>query len=180
MKTPEDLRLAAWAEIARGVEDRHHPARNPTLVTVAKAGPEARTIVLRSWDSGRSVAEFQTDRMSAKVAELEADPRAGLHFWLPEKRLQIRFRCRVELIHADRDRWARIPDVGRDVYGGTHAPGVPLEDPGDFKPLPMQERFTAVLAQVLGIDLLYLGPDRHERAVFQRDGSSWVGGWVAP
>jgi pyridoxamine 5'-phosphate oxidase len=164
--------------MARGVADRRHPARHPTFVTMADAGPQARTVVLRGWQDGQ--AEFHTDKQSAKVVELEAEPRAALHVWVPKQKLQIRLNCLVELVHSDPQRWDRVPEAARGVYGGSHAPGAVLDRPEDFEEAPDQARFTAVLARVQTADLLHLGDDRHRRAVYHRSDSAWLGQWLAP
>ena len=42
---------AAWDQLGRGVADAKHPARTPTLATIAANGfPAQRTVVLRAAD----------------------------------------------------------------------------------------------------------------------------------
>lgn len=172
------MRALAWDALARGVTDRHHPARHMVLATTGPQGPEARTVVLRGWTEG--VVECHTDRASAKVRELDADPRAALLVWVPTQNLQVRLAARIDVLNGDTERWARVPKPARAVYGGTPPPGATLADPDAFQPQPSLERFTVLLAHVMRAEVLHLGQDLHRRAVFHRDGPGWAGTWIAP
>jgi hypothetical protein len=172
------MRAAAWQAMARGVADRRHPARHPTLATLGDDGPAARTVVLRGWSDG--VAEMHTDTASGKVADLRADPRAALHVWLPKARLQIRLSGTSALAVGDEAAWARVPEGARRVYGGSPPPGAALDAWQDHDPAPCQSRFCVLRLRVLRADLLHLGEARHQRAIFRKDDEDWAGVWVAP
>lgn len=176
--TPEALRRAAWDLMARGVADKHSPARHPTLATIGPDGPRQRTVVLRGWQG--DTAEMHTDAASAKTAELRADPRAALHVWHSRHALQVRLSGRVEIVQSDPDRWARVPGTARAVYGGHPEPGVPLATPDAFTPAPSLERFAALRLRVCRVDVVHLGRDLHRRVIFARTETGWQGGWVAP
>ena len=166
--------------MSRGRTDADHPARQPVLATSGvEEGPSLRLVVLRGWQD--DVAEIQSDRATGKVADLATDPRAALLVWVPADSLQIRLTGRAELIHGDRDRWAKIPEGPRQVYGGTPLPGTPLESPQDHSPDPDSDRFTAIRIHVTRADILHIGEKRHTRARFDRgmDGQ-WTGSWIAP
>jgi hypothetical protein len=176
--SPEAMRTAAWQAMARGVADRRSPARHPTLATIGPDGPQARTVVLRGWAD--DVAEVHTDAASAKLSELRADPRAALHVWLPRQDMQIRLSATVGIVLNDADRWARIPEGARIVYGGDPTPGVPLGAAEDFRPGRDFARFAVLRLSVIRADLVHLGADLHRRAILRRDADGWTGGWVAP
>ena len=87
-----------WTGLEQGVADRNAPARHPTIATVSVDGwPETRMVVLRSATRETGGLEVHTDITSAKVASLRAQPRAELHVWDSEKRLQTRARCTVTM-----------------------------------------------------------------------------------
>lgn len=49
----------------RGVDDRHAPARHPTLATVNSEGkPQARTVVLRAADQRSATLDIHTYRFT--------------------------------------------------------------------------------------------------------------------
>ncbi|MEM7296146.1 MAG: pyridoxamine 5'-phosphate oxidase family protein [Pseudomonadota bacterium] len=177
-ETLEGFVAKAWQELERGVADRHHPARHLSFGTIGDYGPSLRTVVLRGADEAARTLEVHTDRASAKVADIERDPRVALHAWIPLQRLQIRVSAQAELIHGDPARWARVPEKSGLAYGGAPRPGLPIAAPQDHTPGATIERFTAVLCHVTRMDTVYLGEERHLRAVYSQP--AWSGSWVAP
>lgn len=178
--TLEDMRKAALTALSRGVADRKHPARHPTLATCAADGPQQRTVVLRGFDRTLCQLEMHTDAASAKVAELITDPRASLHIWIPRQKMQLRLSVDVALITADGDRWGAVPERARRVYGGAPAPGTEIATPESYAPAPELARFTTLLCRLHRMDLLHLGEAMHRRAIFEGSGSDWTGKWCAP
>lgn len=176
--TPAGMWAQAWQELGRGVADRKHPARTPTLATTGPDGPEARTVVLRGIDPDRATLEIHTDTASAKVAQIAQDPRVALHIWIPKQNLQLRLAAHAVLIHSDANRWAKIPPNAQIVYGGTPAPGATLARPEDHAPGATQDRFTTIECSLTRADILHLGTPRHLRAAFL--GPDWAGTWIAP
>ena len=89
----------AWALLARGVKDRHSPFHTPGLATVSPEGlPEIRTVVLRGCDPQTRNLRFHTDTRSAKIADMQKQPQAALHFYDPGGKIQLRVRARLELL----------------------------------------------------------------------------------
>ncbi|MCC1491249.1 pyridoxamine 5'-phosphate oxidase family protein [Cognatishimia sp. F0-27] len=177
--TPDELRRAAWQHMARGVADRRHPARHPTLGTIGADGPQLRTVVLRGWDPA-GIAEIHTDSASAKTREIAEDPRVALHVWIPKQNLQMRLMATARMIHADEERWGKIPPGAQIVYGGTPAPGTPIDAPEMHSPGATITRFTALSLTVNRLDLVHLGEDLHRRVMVQRSKDGWSSEWVAP
>lgn len=168
-----DMLDRVWRHLSRGVSDRRHPARHPTLATLGPDGPEQRTLVLRAADRDAARLELHTDMASPKVAQIRHDPRVALHVWVPKDKLQIRIRAQASVTPGDLALFARLPEDARRNYGGS-APGGVLEDaPSDGDPA----RFAAIALKVRRIDALVL-EDPHRRAIF--DAPDWQGRWVAP
>ncbi len=80
--TLEGALHAAFGRLAEGARDGRSPFRTPALATLGRDGaPQLRTVVLRGFDPAARSLSIHTDRRSAKVAELAADPRAALHVY---------------------------------------------------------------------------------------------------
>lgn len=171
-----------WQRLGRGVADRRAPARHPVLASAGRGGgAEARVVVLRGAARSRAELEIHTDTLSAKVAELTADPRASLVIWDPRARLQMRLRAQVAIATgpAVADRWARVPGGSRRAYGGLPAPATPIDSPTQHDPAPSEARFAVLTCALHEIDALHLGDTRHRRALFRR-ADGWTGQWIAP
>ncbi|MGY6553403.1 MAG: pyridoxamine 5'-phosphate oxidase family protein [Wenzhouxiangella sp.] len=177
----DSLHDQVWTRLIRGVHDRRAAARHPTLATVSVDGkPQARTVVLRAVDRELGTLDIHTDRRSAKVAELAANPYAALHVWDAKARLQLRLETRVVSPSAEAVDliWSRVSDTSRLSYGGEPGPGEPLPDALAYRKSPEPARFVVLRLVVERMDILHLGSD-HRRARFQRvDG--WQGQWLVP
>ena len=180
-ETLDGLHTRLWQSLGRGVADRDHPARHPTLATISPDGwPEARTVVLRGADPLTQTLTAHTDLHSSKVDSLRANPGAALHVWIPKDRLQLRLTCTVGLRHGAEvaDIWAKVPDLSRQSYGITPAPGTPIGSALDYVKAPDPATFTVLDFKVVHIDMVHLGTN-HRRARFRRD-TDWAGEWLVP
>ncbi|MEL6919649.1 MAG: pyridoxamine 5'-phosphate oxidase family protein [Pseudomonadota bacterium] len=171
-----------WQLLTRGVADRRAPERHPTLATNGLDGvPQLRTVVLRAVDRKAAVVDVHTDLQSAKVSELQADGRCGLHVWNQRKKLQMRLTCQAAILSGDlvTDIWAKVPEGSRSAYGGNPFPGDVIASPDQFATNPVAERFAVLRLEAQKIETLCLAPDRHYRAHFLRS-DDWAGQWLAP
>ena len=162
-----------WSRLSRGVADRKHPARHPTLATIGQDGPELRTLVLRGVDREASMLELHTDMASPKVAQIVAEPRVALHVWIPRDRLQIRLKGQAIVERGDPALFARLPAAARANYGGA----VPGSPPGQQTKEGDPARFGAIRLTVHEIDALVLA-EPHIRAIYTAP--DWAGRWVTP
>lgn len=170
---------AVWDCLTQGVRDVAHPARRPTFATVSSDGwPEARTVVLRG--AGAGDLEVYTDLYSDKIKSLQAVPRAALHVWDEGRDLQVRLQTEVTILTGDavQGRWNGVPDHGRQSYGVTPAPGVPIAEALDYVKDPDPATFAVLRCRVIAIDAVYLGA-RHRRAAYLRS-DDWAGQWLVP
>jgi pyridoxamine 5'-phosphate oxidase len=170
-----------WLRLMRGVTDRRASARHPALATMGTLGPEARIVVLRG--ANRSLAKIAlfTDLRSAKVSDLNAEPRASLLIWEQKARLQIRLRVRVEIESGPEvsDDWQRVPASARQVYGAHPAPGSSMDRPDQIVQHSDSSAFAKLVCHLTEIETLHLGENLHSRAKFSSD-TSWTGSWHAP
>ena len=180
-ETLDGIQSRIWQSLGRGVADRLHPARHPTLATISPDGwPEARTVVLRGADPVMQTLTAHTDLHSAKVASLRATSRAGLHVWIAKDRLQLRLTCTVALRHGAEvaDIWAKVPDLSRQSYGISPAPGTPINQALAYVKAPDPATFVVLDLTLVHCDAVHLG-DVHRRARFQR-ADDWHGEWLVP
>jgi pyridoxamine 5'-phosphate oxidase len=170
-----------WLRLGRGVVDRKADARHLVFATTGAAGPEARVVVLRHADRAAASVSVYTDLRSAKVAELQQDPRASLLVWEQKARLQIRLRVHVDITSGEAvaKQWQRVPDGARKVYGSEPAPGLPIDDPTHVSTLAKPAAFAVLVCHIRDIETLHLGDDLHRRAMFRAD-TDWQGQWLAP
>ncbi len=178
----DGLLEAAWAYFEAGANDPGAPARFLAFATAGQTGgAEARMVVLRGADRARAELIVHTDTLSAKVAELRADPRASLLMWDPGAKLQVRAKAEVGIdtgavVSPD---WDRIPHRARRVYGNEPEPGGVMHGPMALTVSPDPARFAVMTCRVTEIDVLHLGREVHHRALFRRR-SGWAGKWIAP
>ncbi|MBZ5488075.1 pyridoxamine 5'-phosphate oxidase family protein [Halomonas aquamarina] len=170
-----------WACLTQGVNDRHAPARQPTLATVSENGmPQARTVVLREADPQAATLATYTDIHSHKIAALRAHPVAALHVWDAEQKLQLRLEADVTLLSGEEAsaRWQQIPEHARAAYSSGSAPGEPIAEALAYTKTPAQNAFAVLWFEVKAIEALHLGR-QHRRAVFKR-ADNWAGQWLVP
>ena len=98
---------------------------------------------MRAAHTADGLVEVFTDRRTAKVRELDAEPRATLVFWDGNARLQGRLRATARVLTGPEvlDRWRALPEPARADYAALLPPGTPSEgtierypdpDPADF------------------------------------------------
>ena len=170
-----------WAQIYRGKADKKSPARQPTFVTSSADGfPNARTLVMRRSDRKNNQIEFHTDTASSKMMELEKNPRAGIHIWLPKVQLQIQMDVDVEVKVGDITipNWRDVPTNSRVAYGTIPSPGTVIASPLAYDHAPDQKRFAVLVCHIELIQLLLLG-NKHIRAQYKK-AADWKGEWLSP
>ncbi len=184
-----DLSLrAAWSLLGRGAKDRKAPSHTPILATNGDVAPRLRTVVLRGCEPDARRLRFHTDRRSAKVAEIEADPAGAVLVYDPKQKIQLRLDCMLSIhIHDDlaRAAWAATRDFSRICYQVMRAPGEAVSDPAAV-PFSAEDshdgadHFAVITAQITRIEWLYLAHQGHRRAAFIWQDGDWQGRWLVP
>jgi len=179
---------AAWALLGRGAKDRKAPAHTPVLATNGAGAPSVRTVVLRGCDREARTLRFHTDRRSAKVPQIEADPAGAVLVYDPKQKIQLRLDCRLSVHIGDqiaRDAWAATRDFSRICYQVMQGPGEAVSDPREV-PFSSDDsndgwnHFAVIAALVTRIEWLYLAHQGHRRAEFVWQDSDWQGRWLVP
>lgn len=173
--TPEQLVDVAWQRLSTAARDRTGAAQLLALATGGTAGPAVRTVVLRSADREAGRITVWTNRLSSKMADIAADPRAEAMAWDDEAGLQIRLRLRLFVEPGPRDVWDGLPDDARANYKGPPPPGSRLAAPEAFDEIPARfENFVVLSGAVVALDLVLLDSDLHRRVLADADGARWV------
>ena len=171
----------AWSLLTRGVADPKSVAKYPTFSTISEEGfPTMRTVVLRRADRIANCLEIHTDIQTNKVFSLKKNNLAGLHFWIPKAKFQIRASVVVDILTGSKveDQWNKIPMQARVSYGSKPSPGIEINGPFDYQKLPEQDNFAVLRCELRALDLLYLGA-LHQRALY-KTGDPAISTWVAP
>ena len=175
------LRWRVWQMLARGVADRHAPARHIALATTSPDGaPPVRTVVRRAADEAAATLDIHTDLRSGKVTALRARPQAEVLVWDPRTHLQARLSGEVTILTgpAAAALWARVPQAARPLYGAEPPPGTPIPEALAYATADGTAAFAVLRLTLARIEVLHLG-DRHRRAAFLREGG-WQGQWLSP
>ena len=171
----------AWGLLEEGQADGHSPLRLMSLATVDIEGqPQTRHVVLRAVDRAGETLEFHTDIGSSKCVELQANPRAQLLFWDPERAIQLRLHVLIKLrqdAHRD-EQWQNVPKSSQISYGKTPRTGLKISNPFAYQLTPSRSQFMVCTCAVQKLEFLSL-KEQHFRAVFQAD-ESWAGTWLSP
>ena len=179
--------------LIRAGRDRKSPMHSPAVVT---ADIDARTMVLREFDSSAWSLRFHTDTRAPKVAAIDADPRMAVLFYDKGAKIQIRARGTGAVLRDDpltQTAWAKGTNFARRCYLGegpgsvSDGPtsGLPPQfegvEPSDEQLEPAWDNFAVLLVTLREIDWLYLAHTGHQRAQFTRNETGeWAGRWVTP
>lgn len=183
--TLEAALASAWALLTGATVDPRHPCRIVQLATTGADGaPRLRSVILRGVDPAARVLRLHTDRRSAKVAEIAAEPRVALLAWEPRARVQLRLAGRAALLVDGpvwQAAWDAVPPSARRDYAQRNPPGTPVPGPPTSATLadPAQH-FAVILLTVDRLDWLRLVPGAHRRAAFDWHVDAVRGTWLVP
>jgi len=169
----------AWSILSTGAKEPGSGTSLLSLATLGPEGPELRTVVLRSADSGQALVTFHTDAQSHKVDQLRIDPQIAGLVWSQDDLVQIRFKGRIALSPGPAPDWDALPHHSRLNYGSTPPPGSQIPGPSAYVKAPDPSCYLHCTITLTSIDTVYLGRGNHRRALFQRK-DGWQGSWRAP
>lgn len=171
----------AWTQLETGCGDSAHPANRPALATSSQDGPQVRTVVLRAASRAMGQLDIHSDARAAKVMQLLADPRAALHVWNPNDRLQVRISATAQLHCNDEiaaHAFAALPAHGTKIYQLDSDPGMQTPAP-EAVSYDGPAQFALIRLEVTAIETLHLTRDIHQRALFTA-ADDWHGRWLVP
>lgn len=183
--TLEQALASAWALLVRAAADPRHPCRVVQLATTGLDGaPRLRSVILRNVEPASRALRIHTDRRSAKVGEIGAEPRVALLAWEPRARVQLRLAGRAAVLAdgpAWQAAWDAIPPDARRDYAQSDPPGTPAGAPPGAPSHPEPARhFAVVSVTVERLDWLRLARGPHRRAGFDLSHGSPRAMWLVP
>lgn len=173
-----DLFDAAWTRWEAAATRRADPIA--TFASWGPEGPQMRSVVMRLADRETGTLGFYTDLFSSKIAELRADPRAGLHLYDAAQRLHLRatglasLRGGAELAGV----WETMSLREQAQYGMTPPPGRAIPTGDAYLRGSDLSAFAEITVTVTVMDIVRL-KEPHRRAAYQRS-DDWAGAWLAP
>ena len=169
----------------------------PEAMTLATADcqgrPSARMVLLKGTDAGGFI--FFTNYESRKSAQLAENPQAGLVFWWPETRKQVRASGTVQkLSEADSDAYFQSRPRHSQIGAWTSPQSQEIENRAFLEtrfrdlevkyagqPIPRPSHWGGFRVDADRIEFWEEQPHRlHDRWVFTKDGDQWHTARLAP
>jgi pyridoxamine 5'-phosphate oxidase len=183
----EDVLASAFACLAEGAEDPASAWHTPTLANVDSTGfASQRSVVLRHWDAAARTLDIHTDTRSAKYEAFLHDPKASLHGWHPESRIQLRLRGFVQLHVGDdtaKAAWGGLRPATRATYGVLPGPGTIVQHAQDTSQAEESAGlavFCVIRMAVCELEWLQLEQGSQARARFRWDNGTCRSMWLVP
>ena len=194
--TLENIERDCWEYLLQGSLKGKDGFHTFALGTYSGQEVEMRTLVLRKVEKSERLIFTHTDARSPKVYQLESGHTAGLLFYDPNRKIQIRIKARPS-IHKDDFiagmLWSETRLSARKAYLSIKSPGHILGQGEDGLPEHLRGRdpdleesqaglqnFLVLGFEVLQMDWLYLHSQGHRRAVFQYNEAGYDALWVNP
>ena len=183
--------------IQRAVKDRKSGFHNFVLATSFDNKPDARTVVLRGFDSEKMELSFHSDLRSQKINQLNKNKNVCLVFYDEKKKIQLRIRGKTNMRKSFSEAWNKLTNWSKRCYLTANPPGQKSEKPSSGFPekfafdAPSSEEtkdglknFTQIRVSINEIEWLFLASQGHRRALFEvvKSNSNFLieGKWLIP
>ena len=183
--------------IQRAVKDRKSGFHNFILATSFDNKPDARTVVLRGFDSEKMELSFHSDLRSQKINQLIKNKNVCLVFYDEKKKIQLRIRGRTNINKSFPEAWNKLTNWSKRCYLTVSPPGQESRKPSSGFPkefafdAPSLEQakdgfknFGQIRVNINEIEWLFLASQGHRRALFEviKNGSKFLieGKWLIP
>ncbi len=166
--------------IQRAVKDRKSGFHNFVLATSFDSKPDARTVVLRGFDSEKMELSFHSDLRSQKINQLNKNKNVCLVFYDEKKKIQLRIRGKTNIRKSFKEAWNKLTNWSKRCYLTANPPGQESEKPNSGFPekfafdAPSSEQtkdglknFTQIRVSINEIEWLFLASQGHRRALFE-------------
>jgi len=186
-----NVNLAPWrSPLARNLHlHRSQPeSRYFQLATTSPTGyPANRTVVFRGFREGTDDLQIVSDRRSAKIQHIQANPYGEICWYFPKTREQFRFFGEIFVITADTDPpqyqdlrgkvWQSISDSARQQFTWAQ-PASPRPDDLEFSvdtadPVMPSANFCLLLFSPSKCDRLELRGNPQTRQIYIKQGWQW-------
>lgn len=170
-------------ELTDGATQNGHPFRYGTLGTVGVDSiARLRTVVIRNVSDDLDIT-FYTDKRSKKVTHIKENKKVSLHFFHPDKMLQVKIEGVANLrtdIASLNEIWEHMSAEGKKDYTTVQPPGSSLKTPEMLQYLTEGNYFCAIDIHPFKIECLKLGTPYHQKVRFSKEGKVWDGEFLVP
>ena len=184
--------------IERGIKDRKSGFHNFVIATSSLYNkPDARTVVLRGFDTKKMEISFHSDLRSAKINQLKKNKNVCLVFYDEKKKIQLRIKGETYIKKSFSEAWNKLTNWSKRCYLTVNPPGQESEKPSSGFPeefsldAPSLEEtkdgfknFGQIRVSINEIEWLFLASQGHRRALFEvkKNGSKFSieGKWLIP
>ena len=184
--------------IQRGVKDRKSGFHNFVLATSSFDNkPDARTVVLRGFDSKKMEISFHSDLRSQKINQLIKNKNVCLVFYDEKKKIQLRIKGKTNINKSFHQAWDKLTNWSKRCYLTKDPPGQESKHPSSGFPdefafdAPSLEQtkdgfknFGQIRVSINQIEWLFLASQGHRRALFEvieSNGNYLIEGkWLIP
>ena len=184
--------------IQRGVKDRKSGFHNFVLATSSfENEPDARTVVLRGFDSEKMEISFHSDLRSQKINQLNKNKNVCLVFYDEKRKIQLRIKGKTNIKKSFQEAWDKLTNWSKRCYLTENPPGQESKKPSSgfseefaFDAPSLEQtkegfkNFGQIRVSINQIEWLFLASQGHRRALFEvikSDGKfSIEGKWLIP
>ena len=184
--------------IQRAVKDRKSGFHNFVLATTSFDNkPDARTVVLRGFDSKKMEISFHSDLRSQKINQLIKNKNVCLVFYDEKKKIQLRIKGKTNINKSFHEAWDKLTNWSKRCYLTKDPPGQESKHPSSGFPdefafdAPSLEQtkdgfknFGQIRVSINQIEWLFLASQGHRRALFEviESNSNYLieGKWLIP
>tara|TARA_Y100000748_G_C15379436_1_gene443085 strand:- start:304 stop:900 length:597 start_codon:yes stop_codon:yes gene_type:complete len=180
----------------KALENSSHPYRTFSLASINDKTPNLRTVVLRDFSIENCFIDCHSDIRSPKINELKNNNKFSALFYSTEKKIQLRFKGKVEILHnnsSTKERWKSITPSSKRCYMGPYNPSHKLKEyhpnipenakfknPSDEESNLGYKNFVIIRCYFKEIDYLKLKYSGHLRCKFVFDKKNVNAFWLAP
>jgi len=183
--------------LIEGVKDRQHPFHTPifTNTNINNLG-DSRIIVLRYFDPGKCILNFNTDFRSPKVKNLVQNKNSLFLFYDLNLKIQLRIKT-ISNVNNQNDTakimWDKTTLMGRKCYLTKKAPSSITSYPEDGIDLHLKgkeptktdseigyKNFTVIESKIVEIDWLNLAASGHRRLNIKLNNKKPSFDWIIP
>ncbi len=171
------------SELKLALTKRNHPLKFCVLGTLGSENiPQLRIVGLRKITDDFKFT-FYTDKRSAKVTQIQNNPKVNLLFYHPEKKLQIKINGIASIIKDIgilKEQWLNITKRAKKDYTTMFAPGSKIKSPEEITYLKEKNFFCSVEIKTDTIEYLKLREESHFKVHFHQDINGWVSEFLVP
>ena len=176
----EETKKEIFSLLFQGVKKRKSSFHNTVLNTLSVTNkPDARTVVLRDFDTEKLTINIHSDLRAQKIIQLKKNNNVCLVFYDHQKKIQLRVRGTASIEQSLKDSWNKLSNWSRRCYLSEATPGIisqkptsgfpdalALEAPSSEESEDGLKNFCVIQISINEIEWLFLASQGHRRAIF--------------